>query len=70
MTTEDLPNRMGGDPFTLKRKVLWENFSIGMLGDYSSALTGCQLDDCFGDAGHEPSGAGPAAALIRRPGRH
>ncbi|WP_044191667.1 polysaccharide deacetylase family protein [Hyalangium minutum] len=47
VTTEDLPNRVGGDPFTLKRKVLWENFSIGMLGDYSEALTGCQLDDCF-----------------------
>jgi peptidoglycan/xylan/chitin deacetylase (PgdA/CDA1 family) len=51
VTTEDLPNRIGGDPFTLKRKVLWENFSIGMLGDYSSALTGCQLDDCFGVLG-------------------
>lgn len=48
VTTEDVPNRIGGDPFTLKRKVLWENFSIGMLGDYSTALTGCQLDDCFG----------------------
>jgi peptidoglycan/xylan/chitin deacetylase (PgdA/CDA1 family) len=51
VTTEDLPNRIGGDPFTLKRKVLWENFSIGMLGDYSSALTGCQFDDCFGVLG-------------------
>jgi peptidoglycan/xylan/chitin deacetylase (PgdA/CDA1 family) len=51
VTTEDLPNCIGGDPFTLKRKVLWENFSIGMLGDYSSALTGCQLDDCFGVLG-------------------
>lgn len=48
VTTEDMPNRIGGDPFTLKRKVLWENFSLGMLGDYSSPLTGCQLDDCFG----------------------
>lgn len=51
VTTEDLPNRIGGDPFTLKRKVLWENFSIGLLGDYSSALTGCQFDDCFGVLG-------------------
>jgi hypothetical protein len=51
VTTEDFPNRIGGDPFTLKRKVLWENFSLGMLGDYSSALTGCQLDDCFGVLG-------------------
>jgi peptidoglycan/xylan/chitin deacetylase (PgdA/CDA1 family) len=51
VTTEDMPNRVGGDPFTLKRKVLWENFSIGMMGDYSTALTGCQLDDCFGMLG-------------------
>jgi peptidoglycan/xylan/chitin deacetylase (PgdA/CDA1 family) len=51
VTTEDLPNRIGGDPFTLKRKVLWENFSIGMMGDYSATLTGCQLDDCFGVLG-------------------
>jgi peptidoglycan/xylan/chitin deacetylase (PgdA/CDA1 family) len=48
VTTEDVPNRIGGDPFSIKRKVLWENFSLGMLGDYSKALTGCQLDDCFG----------------------
>ncbi|WP_224362344.1 polysaccharide deacetylase family protein [Hyalangium versicolor] len=51
VTTEDVPNRISGDPFTLKRKVLWENFSVGMLGDYSTALTGCQLDDCFGVLG-------------------
>jgi peptidoglycan/xylan/chitin deacetylase (PgdA/CDA1 family) len=51
VTTEDLPNRIGGDPFTLKRKVLWENFSIGALGDYSSTLTGCHLDDVFGALG-------------------
>jgi peptidoglycan/xylan/chitin deacetylase (PgdA/CDA1 family) len=51
VTTEDVPNRIGGDPFTLKRKVLWENFSIGVLGDYSTVLTGCQLDDCFGVLG-------------------
>src|SRR5262249_4446620 len=29
VTTEDVPNRLGGDPFLLKRKVLWENFSVG-----------------------------------------
>ena len=48
VTTEDLLNRIGGDPFTLKRKVLWENFSTGMLGEYSPSLTACQLDDVFG----------------------
>lgn len=51
VTTEDLPNVLGGDPFTLRRKVLWENFSIGMTGDYSSCLTRCQLDDVFGALG-------------------
>lgn len=47
VTTEDLPNRMGGDPFTLKRKVLWENFSVGAVGTYSAPLMGCHLDDVF-----------------------
>ncbi len=51
VTTEDLPNVIGGDPFTLKRKVLWENFSAGADGAYSSALTRCQLDDVFGTLG-------------------
>ncbi len=48
VTTEALPNRVGGDPFTLKRKVLWESFSIGAFGRYSPALTSCHLDDVFG----------------------
>ena len=51
VTTEDYPNRIGGDPFALKRKVLWENFSLGAMGDYSPILTGCQLDDVFGVLG-------------------
>lgn len=51
VTTEDMPNLMGGDPFTLKRKVLWENFSVGMTGAYSRTLTVCQLDDCFSTLG-------------------
>jgi hypothetical protein len=63
VTTEDLPNGIGGDPFTLKRKVLWENFSVGALGGYSQSLTVCQLDDCFGMLGlREP-------VLGRRPQR-
>jgi peptidoglycan/xylan/chitin deacetylase (PgdA/CDA1 family) len=51
VTTEDFPNVIGGDPFALKRKVLWENFSVGLFGDYSASLTRCQLDDCFGVLG-------------------
>jgi peptidoglycan/xylan/chitin deacetylase (PgdA/CDA1 family) len=50
VTTEDMSNLIGGDPFTLKRKVLWENFSVGLAG-YSRSLTVCQLDDCFGVLG-------------------
>jgi hypothetical protein len=51
VTTEDLLNRVGGDPYTLKRKVVWENFSVGFDGGYSSCLTGCQLDDVFSSLG-------------------
>ncbi len=61
VTTEDMPNLMGGDPFTLKRKVLWENFSVGMTGSYSETLTVCQLDDCFSTLGMR------APVLGRRP---
>ncbi|MDC0707348.1 polysaccharide deacetylase family protein [Stigmatella sp. ncwal1] len=68
VTTEDLLNRIGGDPFTLKRKVLWENFSIGMLGDYSPALTGCQFDDCFGLLGMSHPVPGRRTHLSRQVG--
>ncbi|HYX92181.1 MAG TPA: polysaccharide deacetylase family protein, partial [Myxococcaceae bacterium] len=47
MTTEDLPNRLGGDPYALKRKVLSENFSVGFDGTYSESLTVCQMDRVF-----------------------
>jgi peptidoglycan/xylan/chitin deacetylase (PgdA/CDA1 family) len=63
VTTEDLPNRVGGDPFTLKRKVLWENFSLGFDGGYSSRLTGCQLDGVFTSLG------GGTVVIGRRPQR-
>jgi len=51
VTTEDSLNRIGGDPFALKRKILHENFSIGPTGRYSRALTACHLDDVFGTFG-------------------
>src|SRR5256885_6388550 len=47
-TTEDLPNLPGVDPFALKRKVLWENSSAGILGVYSKAVTACTLNDTLG----------------------
>ncbi len=46
VTTEDSPNRVGGDVFRIKRKTLWENFSLGTFG-YSPALLGCHFDDIF-----------------------
>lgn len=51
VTTEALPNRVGTDPFALKRKMLWENFSVGPTGKYSTALTACHLDGVFGMLG-------------------
>jgi hypothetical protein len=47
LTTEDLPNQIGGNPFALKRKVLGENVSLGPSGQYSAALTACSFDDVF-----------------------
>jgi peptidoglycan/xylan/chitin deacetylase (PgdA/CDA1 family) len=48
VTTEDMPNVPGIDPYALKRKVLWEGSTAGILGDYSPALAACQFDDSFG----------------------
>ena len=48
VTTEDLPNTPGVDPFALKRKVLWEASSAGVLGFYSKPLVACQFEDTFG----------------------
>jgi peptidoglycan/xylan/chitin deacetylase (PgdA/CDA1 family) len=47
VTTEDLPNVPGVDPFALKRKVLWEGATAGVLGFYSAPLASCQFDDSF-----------------------
>ena len=48
VTTKDMPNVPGVDPFALKRKTLWEGSSRGILGGFSRALTQCQLEDTFG----------------------
>jgi peptidoglycan/xylan/chitin deacetylase (PgdA/CDA1 family) len=48
VTTEDMPNVPGVDPYALKRKVLWEGSTAGILGGYSEALAACQFDDSFG----------------------
>jgi len=36
------------DPYALKRKVLWEMSSAGILGGWSKALAACQFNDTFG----------------------
>jgi peptidoglycan/xylan/chitin deacetylase (PgdA/CDA1 family) len=48
VTTEDMPNMPGVDPYALKRKVLWEMSSAGILGSWSKALAACQFNDTFG----------------------
>ncbi len=48
VTTEDMPNMPGVDPYALKRKVLWEMSSAGILGGWSRALAACQFNDTFG----------------------
>ena len=48
VTTEDMPNMPGVDPYALKRKVLWEMSSTGVFGRWSKALAACQFNDIFG----------------------
>jgi peptidoglycan/xylan/chitin deacetylase (PgdA/CDA1 family) len=46
VTTEDRENVIGGDPLTVRRKVLWENSTLGPVS-YSPALAACNLDGVF-----------------------
>jgi len=50
VTTEDRPNRLGEDPYTLKRKCVWEFTSRG-LGGFSPAVNACNFDDTLGQLG-------------------
>ncbi len=50
VTTEDEENRRGADCFALRRKVLWENSTLGAAG-YSPALAACNLEGVFGTMG-------------------
>ena len=70
VTTEDMPNTPGVDPFALKRKVLWEASSAGILGFYSKPLIACQFEDTFGMlALQKPvTGARPTNFATDRPG--
>ena len=57
VTTEDVENRRGGDPFTLKRKTIWENSTLGATR-YSEALAACNLDGVFGALGWRRAATG------------
>ncbi len=46
VTTEDAENRRGGDPQAIRRKVLWENSTLGPVG-YSAAVASCNLEGVF-----------------------
>jgi peptidoglycan/xylan/chitin deacetylase (PgdA/CDA1 family) len=67
-TTDDRENVRGGDPYALRRKVLWEGSTLGPVG-YSEALATCSLEGVFGllrvtrDVGERPDPpvAAPAA---------
>jgi peptidoglycan/xylan/chitin deacetylase (PgdA/CDA1 family) len=65
-TTDDRENVRGGDPYALRRKVIWEGSTLGPLG-YSEALATCSLEGVFGflrtsrDPGERPDPPAPAA---------
>lgn len=59
-TTEDRENVRGGDPFALRRKVLWEKSMLGPLG-YSPALARCSFDGVFHALGLSRAVAGDRA---------
>ena len=57
VTTEDVENRRGGDLFSLKRKTIWENSTLGATR-YSEALAACNLDGVFGALGWQRAATG------------
>jgi peptidoglycan/xylan/chitin deacetylase (PgdA/CDA1 family) len=50
VTTEDRENVRGGDPLALRRKMIWENTTLGPAG-YSPALATCNLEGVFSALG-------------------
>jgi peptidoglycan/xylan/chitin deacetylase (PgdA/CDA1 family) len=70
VTTEDMANTPGIDPYALKRKVLWEASSSGVLGFYSKPLIACQFGDTFGMLALQKPvlGARPTNFGTERPG--
>ncbi|GAO04315.1 polysaccharide deacetylase family protein [Anaeromyxobacter sp. PSR-1] len=50
VTIEDEENRHGGSPYGLKRKVLWENTTLGAVG-WSGVVATCNLGGVFSTLG-------------------
>ena len=50
VTTDDRLNRLGDDPYTLKRKIVWEFTSHGLRG-FSDAVAACNFDGAFATVG-------------------
>ncbi len=46
VTIDDEENRHGGDRYSVKRKVLWENTTLGPVG-WSRSVATCNLNDVF-----------------------
>ncbi len=59
VTTEDRENVRGGELHAIRRKVLWENSTLGPLG-YSPTLAACAFDGVF-----QALGLAPAINLAR-----
>jgi peptidoglycan/xylan/chitin deacetylase (PgdA/CDA1 family) len=68
VTTEDRENVRGGDPLALRRKMIWENTTLGPAG-YSPALATCNLEGVFTALGLARPVAGEWRTLAAAEGR-
>lgn len=71
VTTEDRTNRVGGDPFRIGRRVVWEGTARTGGGRQSESLLACQLDGAWTALGLSASESGsqlqsPLEASVRR----
>jgi peptidoglycan/xylan/chitin deacetylase (PgdA/CDA1 family) len=60
VTTDDRLNRLGDDPYALKRKIVWESTSSGVRG-FSEAVAACNFDGAFASIGLSSSVRGEKA---------
>jgi len=67
VTTESRLNRLGENPFLLKRKAVWEFTSRG-LRSFSPAVASCNFDDVFAALGVSPYVSGEKPDPVRPEG--